>query len=64
MLFVFWLIVVLVANKTDLDQRRIVTTKEGQAFAQKNGMGYFEISAVSIVASQTKPHAVQLFGLH
>ena len=38
---------VLVANKTDLDQRRIISPKEGKDLAMANGMEYFECSAVS-----------------
>ena len=40
---------VLVANKCDLDQRRVIHTKAGQEFADANGLEYFECSAVSIV---------------
>ena len=38
---------VLVANKTDLDQRRVVSPKEGKDFATQHGLAYFEVSAVS-----------------
>ena len=39
----------LVANKTDLDQRRAIHAKAGQEFADANGLEYFECSAVSII---------------
>lgn len=37
---------VLVGNKTDLMDRRIITTESAKSFAQGNGMEYFECSAV------------------
>jgi len=37
---------VLVANKTDLDERRVISQKAGQDFAQSKGLEYFECSAV------------------
>ncbi|ELT87120.1 hypothetical protein CAPTEDRAFT_80634, partial [Capitella teleta] len=36
---------VLIANKIDLDERRVVSMKEGQDFADSNGLEYFECSA-------------------
>ncbi|KAL5019284.1 hypothetical protein ScPMuIL_005006 [Solemya velum] len=36
---------VVVANKTDLDQRRIISPKMGKDFASQNGLEYFECSA-------------------
>ncbi|VDI27157.1 intraflagellar transport protein 27 homolog [Mytilus galloprovincialis] len=36
---------VLVANKIDLDQRRLISPKAGQEFANSNGLKYFECSA-------------------
>ncbi|XP_013384370.1 intraflagellar transport protein 27 homolog [Lingula anatina] len=36
---------VLVANKIDLDQRRVISPKAGKDFAQSNGLEYFEVSA-------------------
>jgi transport family protein 27 len=38
---------VLVANKIDLDQRRVISPKAGKDFADANGLEYFECSAVS-----------------
>lgn len=35
----------LVATKIDLDDQRQVNSEEGQAFAQKHGMSYHEVSA-------------------
>jgi len=36
---------VLLANKVDLADQRVVSTEEGLAFAQKQGWSYFETSA-------------------
>ncbi|XP_076460416.1 intraflagellar transport protein 27 homolog [Babylonia areolata] len=36
---------VLVANKTDLDQRRVISPKEGKDLAMSSGLEYFECSA-------------------
>ena len=46
-MFTYYFSAVLVGNKTDLDQRRIVTIKDAQDFAKKNKLTYFEVSAVS-----------------
>ena len=37
----------MIANKTDLTKRRIVSENEGRAFAAENELEYFESSAVS-----------------
>lgn len=37
---------VLVANKVEMGQTRTVTTAQGQEFAEKNNLAYFECSAV------------------
>ena len=37
--------ITLVANKIDLDDRRVITTEEGQEFAKANGLLYVESSA-------------------
>lgn len=37
---------IIVANKTDLENRRCVTTAQGQEFAKTVGFGYFESSAI------------------
>lgn len=39
---------VLVANKIDLDERRVISPKAGMEFAESNGLKYFECSAVSL----------------
>ena len=36
---------VLVANKCDRDDRRVISTEEGQKLAAENGFRYFETSA-------------------
>ena len=38
-------VIALAANKSDLEQYRVVTTQEGQAYARENEMSYFETSA-------------------
>lgn len=35
----------LIGNKSDLDHRRQVTQKEGQTFAEQNGLIFLETSA-------------------
>lgn len=37
--------VLLIGNKTDLETERQVTKEEGQSFADKEGLRFFEISA-------------------
>lgn len=37
--------ITLVANKVDLDDRRVITTEEAQEFAKSNGLLYVESSA-------------------
>ena len=39
------MIILLIANKSDLSAQRQVSAEEGQGFAQKNGLYYFETSA-------------------
>jgi Ras-related protein Rab-2A len=38
---------VLVANKVDLEDSRVVTTEEGEKYAKKNNMMYVESSALT-----------------
>jgi len=38
-------VVALAANKCDLEQYRVVSTHEGQAYARENELTYFETSA-------------------
>ena len=42
---------VLVANKTDLKQRCVVSMKQGKELAGSHGLEYFETSAVSVIKS-------------
>jgi GTPase SAR1 family protein len=37
--------IMLIGNKNDLEHRRAVTAKEGEAFAQENGLVFLETSA-------------------
>lgn len=37
--------ITLAANKADLDSFRVISTREGQAYASENAMEYFETSA-------------------
>ena len=39
----------LLANKIDLDQRRVISPKAGKELAQSNKLEYFECSAVSYI---------------
>ena len=39
--------IMLIGNKSDLEHRRAVTTKEGEIFAQENGLVFLETSAKS-----------------
>lgn len=39
---------VLIANKIDLDDRRVISTEMGQNFAKSKGLDYFECSAKSM----------------
>ena len=42
-------IVILIGNKNDLEEKRIVTTDEGQKMADFYGMMFFETSAKECV---------------
>lgn len=37
--------IMLIGNKSDLEQRRAVSTKEGELFAQEHGLVFMETSA-------------------
>lgn len=39
--------IMLIGNKSDLEHRRAVSTKEGEVFAQQNGLIFLETSAKS-----------------
>lgn len=39
------MVILLIGNKSDLEHRRAVTTEEGQAFADANGLLFLETSA-------------------
>lgn len=40
-------LILLVANKTDLGEKRVISEKEGREFAEENGMIFFETSALN-----------------
>lgn len=44
----FFHIGVLIANKVDLKERRVVSEEEGKGFASSKGLEYFECSSVSL----------------
>lgn len=39
------MVIMLIGNKCDLDQRRQVSTEEGERFAKDNGLIFLETSA-------------------
>ena len=39
------LYIVIVGNKIDLENKRVVTREEGEKYAEKNNINYFEVSA-------------------
>jgi small GTP-binding protein len=39
---------ILVGNKTDLEDKRIISKEEGKSLAEQNGLKYYEISALKI----------------
>lgn len=41
--------IMLIGNKSDQEQRRAVSTKEGEEFALKNGLVFLETSAKTAV---------------
>jgi Ras-related protein Rab-2A len=45
--------IMLIGNKSDLEHRRVVSTEEGRAFAEKNGLIFMETSAKSAANVET-----------
>lgn len=45
--------IMLIGNKSDLEHRRAVSTKEGEVFAQENGLVFLETSAKSAANVET-----------
>jgi Ras-related protein Rab-2A len=43
------MVIMLIGNKSDLDQRRQVSTEEGERFAKENGLIFMETSAKTAV---------------
>lgn len=41
------ILMILVGNKTDLEDKRVVSEKEGKDFADENGLFFFETSALN-----------------
>ena len=48
--------IMLIGNKSDLDSRRAVSTKEGEEFALKNGLVFLETSAKTNSNVETVSH--------
>ena len=46
-------VIALAANKSDLEQYRVVSTQEAKAYARENDMSYFETSAKSAANVRT-----------
>lgn len=45
--------IMLLGNKSDLEHRRAVSTKEGELFAQENGLVFMETSAKTAANVET-----------
>ena len=45
--------IMLIGNKSDLEHRRAVSTKEGELFAQENGLVFMETSAKTAANVET-----------
>ena len=45
--------IMLIGNKNDLEHRRAVSTKEGEMFAQENGLVFLETSAKTAANVET-----------
>eukprot|EP00604_Paraphysomonas_vestita_P002790 CAMPEP_0174817768 /NCGR_PEP_ID=MMETSP1107-20130205/295_1 /TAXON_ID=36770 /ORGANISM="Paraphysomonas vestita, Strain GFlagA" /LENGTH=93 /DNA_ID=CAMNT_0016028775 /DNA_START=428 /DNA_END=712 /DNA_ORIENTATION=- len=45
--------IMLIGNKSDLEHRRAVSTKEGELFAQENGLVFLETSAKTAANVET-----------
>ena len=41
-------LIILVGNQTDLEDKRIISKEEGKSLAEQNGLKYYEISALKI----------------
>ncbi len=39
----------LIGNKIDMEDKRVVTTEEGEQFAKENGLAFLETSAKSSI---------------
>ena len=53
--------IMLIGNKSDLDHRRAVSTKEGEEFAQKNGLVFLETSAKTATNVEAVSHPTATF---
>lgn len=53
--------IMLIGNKSDLEHRRAVSTKEGEIFAQENGLVFLETSAKSAANVETVSLSLSLF---
>jgi GTPase SAR1 family protein len=53
--------IMLIGNKSDLEHRRAVSTKEGELFAQENGLVFMETSAKTAANVETVSHSFHPF---
>lgn len=54
--------IMLIGNKSDLEHRRAVSTKEGELFAQENNLVFLETSAKSAANVETVNALFSLLG--
>lgn len=60
--------IMLIGNKSDLEHRRAVSTKEGELFAQENGLVFMETSAktaanVETVSKHSESQSLRVSGV-
>ncbi len=53
--------IMLIGNKSDLEHRRAVSTKEGEMFAQENGLVFLETSAKSAANVETVSQTLTVY---
>jgi Ras-related protein Rab-2A len=55
------IVIILVGNKTDLENQRQVTREEGETFAKKNGLYFMETSAKTSENVDEVRHSTALY---